>query len=120
MNKLSVAAVASVLLAVAGAAFADDITPDPYRDTPAVKTRQQVQAELAQAQQDGSIKVWSTAYNPFKDAPSVKTRAEVVAELKAARASGEYDALNSEDGGALAVVHAPKQRDSSRTLAQAR
>ena len=93
-------AVAAQMLAAAGAALADDPTPDTYRDTAATKTRLQVQAEREQAKRDGSIKVWSISYNPLTVTRSLKTREQVVAELKAAQASGEYAALNAEDGGA--------------------
>lgn len=105
MKKLSLAA---LMFAVAGAAFADDITPDTYRDTASLKSRTQVQAELAQAKRDGSIKVWSSSYNPLPLAKSLKTRDQVSAELQAAQASGEYAALNSEDGGASFVAQAPQ------------
>lgn len=99
-------AVAALMFAAAGAALADDPTPDTYRDTVASKTRVQVQAEREQAKRDGTIKVWSTSYNPLTVARSLKTREQVVAELKAAQASGEYAALNAEDGGASFVARA--------------
>ncbi|MEW6707266.1 MAG: DUF4148 domain-containing protein [Pseudomonadota bacterium] len=117
MKKLSLAA---LMFAVAGAAFADDITPDPYNAVPSVKTRAQVQAELAQAKADGSIKVWSTTYNPLKVARSVKTRDQVVAELNAARDSGEYAVLNSEDSGSSVLAQGPRKAALAPTLAQAR
>ena len=119
MKTLTVA-LASVLLTAAGAAFADDITPDHYADVPSTKTRAQVQAELAQAKQDGSIKVWSTTYNPLTKFVSTKTRGQVVAELQAAREDGEYATLNSEDGGSLQVAHAPRAKSVAPTLAQVR
>ena len=119
MKTLTVA-LATVLLTVAGAAFADDITPDTYNAVPSVKTRAQVQAELAQAKQDGSIKVWSITYNPLTKLVSTKTRGQVASELQAAREDGEYAALNSEDSGSLQVAHAPRAKPVSRTVAQAR
>lgn len=117
MKKLSVA-VASLMLVAAGTAFADDITPDTYNAVPSVKTREQVQAELAQAKADGSIKVWSTTYNQFSNVRSVKTRDQVVAELKAAQASGEYAVLNSEDSGSAVLAQASRKTHVSPTLAQ--
>ena len=117
MKKLSVA-VASLMLVAAGAAFADDITPDTYNAVPSVKTRDQVAAELAQAKADGSIKVWSTTYNPLTKFRSVKTRDEVVAELKAAQASGEYAVLNSEDSGSSVLAQAPRKANAPSTLAR--
>jgi len=114
MKKLTVAA---LMFAVAGAAFADDITPDTYRDTVASKSRAQVQAEREQAKRDGTINAWSFRYNPLSFSKSLKTRADVVAELQAAQASGEYAALNSEDGGTLAQARAPRgvAGDADRT-----
>ena len=117
MKTLSVA-VASLMFVAAGAAFADDITPDTYNTVPSVKTRAQVQAELAQATADGSIKVWSTTYNPLTKFQSVKTRDQVVSELKAAQASGEYAVLNSEDSGSFALAQAPRKAGVSPTLAR--
>jgi hypothetical protein len=119
MKTLTVA-LASLMMAAAGAAFADDITPDHSADVSSVKTRAQVQAELAQAKADGSIKVWSTTYNPLTKFQSTKTRQQVVAELQAAREDGEYATLNSEDSGSLQVAHAPRAKSVSPTLAQAR
>ncbi len=104
MKKLSVAA---LILVAAGAAMADDITPDTYRDTSAVKSREQVQAEREQAKRDGTINAWSFRYNPLALAKSVKTRDQVVAELKAAQANGEYAVLNSEDSGSFAMAREP-------------
>ncbi|MED5619476.1 DUF4148 domain-containing protein [Ideonella sp. BN130291] len=105
MKKLSIAA---LMMVVAGAALADDITPDTYRDAVATKSRAQVLAERDQAKRDGTINAWSTRYNPLSFSKSLKTRDQVVAELKAAQASGEYAAMNSEDSGALAQARAPR------------
>jgi hypothetical protein len=95
MKNLTVIALA---LAAAGAAYADDPTLDTYSTSVSTKTRAEVQAELAQAKRDGSIKAWSISYNPLALMKPVKTRNEVVAELEAAQASGELRALNSEVG----------------------
>ena len=103
MKKLTLAALA---LVAASAAFADDITPDHYRDVPSVKTRDQVVAEREAAKRDGSAKVWSTTYNQLAVTRSVKTRGAVLAELRDAQANGTLNAFNGEDSGAFALARA--------------
>lgn len=110
--------IASVLVitaaAVAGNAFADDITID---HTPFVggKTRAEVQAELAQFKRAGTSP-WSTQYNPLAKLKSTRSRAEVVAEYTAAR--DEVAALNGEDSGsAYLAQYAGRQVSPTTTLA---
>lgn len=103
MKKLTVVALA---LAAAGAAYADDPTIDTYSTYASTKTTADVQAELAQARRDGSIKAWSTSYNPLLLMKSTKTRNEVVAELKSAQASGELSAFSGEDSGSAYLARA--------------
>lgn len=103
--------IATVAFAVAGAgaAFAQEATPDTWAQVAATKSRAQVQAELQQARKDGTIKSWSAGYiEPLK---SVKSREQVRAEFSAARATGEFDAINGEVYGytpAPAAVYAKK------------
>lgn len=103
--------IATVVLAVAGAgaAFAQEATPDTWAQVAASKSRAQVQAELQQARKDGSIKSWSAGYiEPLR---SVKSRDQVRAEFNAARASGELEAINGEVYGYTpvpAAVYAKK------------
>ena len=103
MKKLTLAALALVAATVA---FADDITPDNYRDVPSVKTRDQVVAERNAAVRDGSSKVWSITYNQLAVAKSVATRGTVLAELRAAQADGTLNAFNGEDSGSFALARA--------------
>jgi hypothetical protein len=85
----------SVALAlVAGSAFAQEATSDDWLNAPATKTRAQVQAELAQARADGSIKAFSAGYIPTL--ATTATRAEVAATVQAARSSGELDRIDAE------------------------
>jgi hypothetical protein len=89
----SAAAIAFALTA-ATSAFAQEATSDDWMNASATKTRAQVQAELTQARQDGTIRAWSAGYmEPVK---SAKTRAEVVAATLGARQSGELAAIDSE------------------------
>jgi hypothetical protein len=105
------------MLAVSGAALADDPTPDSYRDmAPSAKTRAEVQAELQQARRDGSIKVWSNQYNPLTAAQSLRTREAVRAEVIAARQTGALNALHGEDSGS-AYLAAQGARQAAPLLA---
>jgi hypothetical protein len=93
--------IAVAILAVFGtAAIAQEATPDTWMNVSAEKSRAQVQAELAQARADGTIKATSVGYLPRLQ--STKTREQVRAELLAARESGEYAAINAE-----ASMHVP-------------
>jgi hypothetical protein len=97
MKKLMVT---TLLFVAAAAAFADDPTPDSYRDQPSLKSRAQVRDELVAARADGSTKVWADDYNPMLGMASTRSRAQVLAELAEARASGELGAMSAEDSGA--------------------
>ena len=117
MNTTRTLSALALMLAVSGAALAESPTPDTYRDmAPSNKTRAEVQAELQQARQDGSIKVWSTQYNPLTVAKSLRTREAVQAEVIAARNSGELHALTGEDSGS-AYLAAQTGRTAAPLLA---
>ena len=98
MNRITRIAAIALSLAAAGSAFADDITIDPVQHQ-SLKTRAQVQAELAQYQAAG-VNPWSSSYNLSTGFQPQRTRADVTAEVKAAQASGELQAIGSEDSGA--------------------
>lgn len=102
MKKLLIA---TLSLVAAGAALADDPTPDDTAKALSLKSRGQVVAELQRAKADGSIKAWSNVpqANKWQDIRSVKSRAEVKAETVAAAQRGELGASYREDGGALAA-----------------
>jgi hypothetical protein len=106
MKKSSLVVALTLGVALVGAAYAESPTIDTYQSVASTKTRADVQAELAQAKRDGSIKVWSTSYNPLTVAKSVKSRTEVLAELKAAQSSGELSAFTSEDSGSAHLARA--------------
>jgi hypothetical protein len=114
MNRNIASALVIAAAAVAGNAFADDITID---NTPFVgsKTRAEVQAELSQFKRAGTSP-WSTQYNPLAKFQSTKSRADVVAEYTAAR--NEVAALNGEDSGsAYLAQYAGRRVNASTTLA---
>lgn len=98
--------------ALAGNAFADDITVDT---TPFVssKSRAQVQAEITQFQRAGTSP-WSIQYNPLRSFKSDTTRAEVTAQYVDSR--DQVAALNSEDSGS-AYLAQHRVRTSGTTLA---
>jgi hypothetical protein len=122
MNKIALLAyplVAAVSLAAAGAAFAESPTPDTTAQTVSTKTRAQVQAELAQARADGSIKVSSNHYNPLPLAKSEKTREAVRAEAIAARQAGHDAAYYGEDSGSFALSRQPAVKAAAPVYAGA-
>ncbi|MFC5496596.1 DUF4148 domain-containing protein [Caenimonas terrae] len=98
--------------AVAGNAFADDITVDT---TPFVsaRTRAEVQADLGQFKQSGTSP-WSIQYNPLRSFKSGTTRAEVTAQYVNSR--DQVAALNSEDSGS-AYLAQYRVRNAGTTLA---
>jgi len=112
LNLLTYPAIALLSLAAAGAAFADDITPDTTATQvfSTTKTRAQVQAELFAARADGSIKAWSTSYNPLALAKSEKTRAQVMAELRVERDADYAATWYGEDSGSFALSRTPAAR----------
>jgi hypothetical protein len=114
MNRNIASALVIAAAAVAGNAFADDITIDTTPFTGS-KSRAEVQADLAQFKRAGTSP-WSTQYNPLAKFQGVKTRAQVVAEYTAAR--DEVAALNGEDSGsAYLAQYAGRRVDHSTTLA---
>ena len=61
MNRITRIAALALTVAAAGSAFADDITIDTTPQT-SLKTRAEVQVELAQFQQQ-RVNPWSSSYN---------------------------------------------------------
>jgi cytochrome c556 len=97
MNRITTTlATIALTFAAAGSAFADDITMDTANHA-SLKTRAEVQQELAQFKKGANP--WSTSYNVNASTQSERSRADVRAEVLAARASGELAALASEDSG---------------------
>jgi hypothetical protein len=119
LSQIAYPAIALLSLAAAGAAFADDITPDNTASQvfSTTKTRTQVQAELFAARANGSIQVWSTSYNPLTVAKSEKSRAEVVAEVRANRGANFDATWYGEDSGSFAILRTQPVRQAAATYA---
>lgn len=113
MNRKIATALIVAAAAVAGNAFADDITLDttPFQS---VKTRAEVQAELSQFKKAG-VNPWSTQYNPLAYFKSARSAAEVRAEYLGAR--HEVAALNGEDSGSAYLARATGTQKAGTTLA---
>ena len=88
--------VAAVFAAFGASAFAQEATPDTWMNTPATKSREQVQVELQAARKDGTVGATGPAYKWIERHAATKSRDQVKAELQAARESGEYEMLNAE------------------------
>ena len=105
MNKLSLVlatAALSTLGAASTVALAQEATYDYPQAVTSNVTRAQVQAELAQAKRDGSIRVWSSSYNHMAAAQSLKARADVRAEVLSTNRA-EMAAVTGEDSGSFAL-----------------
>ena len=114
-NHLAIAAIAIAATLGAGAAFAQDVTPDNlFTPVTSGKTRAQVLAELRQAQQDGSIHAGDTGYmTPFH---AVKTREQVRRETVAAMHDGEIARINAiSDGGLMPASSLAAANGDART-----
>lgn len=111
MNR-NIASALVIAAAVAGNAFADDITVDT---TPFVssKSRAEVIAELGPFKKAGTSP-WSTQYNPLAKFQSQTSRAQVTAAYVADRDA--VAALNSEDSGS-AYLAANRSLNVGTTLA---
>lgn len=93
MNFKSISAIALVA-AFAGNAFAE--SPGVDNSFVSVKTRAEVQAELAQYRKTG-VNTYSIRYNPLNAFQSTASREAVIADYIASR--DEVAAITSEDGG---------------------
>jgi Domain of unknown function (DUF4148) len=82
------------LVFAAGSALAQEATSDAWMDASMTKSRAQVQAELAQARADGSIKFASAGY--MEKVQSRQSRADVTAAVYSALANGELAHINAE------------------------
>ena len=112
MNRKIATAFVLAAAAVAGNAFADDITLAPEFVPQA--TRAQVQADLAQYKQAG-VNYWSTQYNPLKTFKSTTTREQVTAEYLASR--NEVAALTAEDSGSFYLAQGAVRGRTATNLA---
>ena len=113
--------VAAIAVLSAGSAFADDPTPDRVARVPSLKTRAQVNDEMALAKRDGSAKAWSFSYQNklVNQVKSERPREAVKAEVLAARRSGELNAFVGEDSGSFWLTRqAAKQRRARTATAE--
>ena len=113
MNSKAIIAIAAFAALAGTAARADDITVDttPFQS---VKSRAEVQAELAQYTKAG-VNPWSIRYNQLAGFQSVKSRAQVQAEYIAERDA--VAALTSEDSGSAYLTQVAATRQVGTTLA---
>ena len=114
MNSKAILAVAAFAALASAGARADDITIDntPFQS---VRTRADVQAELAAYKKNG-VNTYSISYNQLSKFKSERTRDEVRAEYLADRE--EVAALTSEDSGSAYLAHyAPAHRGGTNLAA---
>ena len=113
MNSKAILAVAAFAALAGTAARADDITLDntPFQS---VRTRAEVQAELAQFKNAG-VNPWSISYNQLAHFQSARSRAQVQAEYIADR--DQVTALTSEDSGSAYLAQVAASRQVGTTLA---
>ncbi len=113
-NRFAAAVLAVSAAAFGGAALAE--SPNAVPDAPFVstKSRDAVQAELAQYKQAG-VNPWSTSYNPLRGFRSTTSRDQVTAAYIASR--DEVAALTGEDSGAAFLSAQGSTRVLDTTLA---
>ena len=94
----TIAAIAAASLLSAGAAFAQEATPDTWlQGVQSSQTRAEVSADLAAARQSGLTKRWSAGFiEPVRHSA---LRTEVRAATVQALRSGEVKAINAEAQG---------------------
>lgn len=90
------------------------IAYNPLTSFHSEKTRDQVQAELAQFKQSG-VSPWSISYNPLASFHSQRTRAEVRDEYLANREAA--DAMHGEDSGAAYLAAHRQDANPARRFA---
>lgn len=113
MKTTHLIAALAVSFAVSGVALAQEATYEYPQAATSTMTRAQVQAELAAARADGSIKAWSISYNPLALAKSELSREAV----KAQRHAGLSDAVIGEDSGSFALSHQKPARTAPAVFA---
>ena len=91
---LTIAAIAAASLLSAGAALAQEATPDTWLQVQSTKSRADVSTELFAARKSGLTKAWSAGY--MEPVRSHALRAEVKAQTAQAIQSGELKAINAE------------------------
>lgn len=105
---VAVAALA-VLTGLAGAARADDITPDPYQHMVSTGSRAQVVAERDATRAAGEMSLFNgedsgALHLAQQRHYSVLTRAQVRSEVLEARRSGLLGATSGEDSGSFVMA----------------
>jgi hypothetical protein len=105
LNAVAYPAIVALGLMAAVSAHAENpsIDDSATQKWAVTKTRAQVQAELAQARADGSMKVWSSNYNPVLVTTYARTRDEVRAEAIAANRANHAGNWYGEDSGSIVL-----------------
>lgn len=120
MKTSTLIAAIAVSFAATGAAFAQEATYELPQPATSSVTRAQVQADLAQARADGSLRVTEADYQKSAPFTSVLSRDAVRAETLAAIASGEVHLLNSEQNSFDGVIARTTPAVALRTAQVAR
>lgn len=115
---------AAMFACLAGAAWAESPTPDPYKHMVFTASRAQVLAELRAALASGQLALATGEDSgSFQLARQVsvagRTRAEVRAEVLAARQSGELEAMNGEDSGSFHLARLDQRRHADEAVRMA-
>lgn len=94
-RQLFASVAVSALAALSGtAALAQEATPDSWMSPTLTQTRDTVQADLAQARADGSIRFSRAGF--IETLRPTKSRAELQSEVAAARSNGELQSIGGE------------------------
>jgi len=104
MKTSTLIAAIAVSFAAAGTTFAQEATYELPQPVSSSVTHAQVQAELAQARADGSLRVTEADHQKSAPFESRLSRAEVRADTRAAMNSGATQVLNGEHNGFSVVI----------------
>jgi len=115
MKTSTLIAAIAVSFAAAGTAFAQEATYELPQPATSSVTRAQVQADLAQARADGSLRVTEADYQKGAPSESIRSRADVRAETLTAIANGEVHLLNSEQNSFDVIARSAMPETNLRT-----
>ena len=120
MKTSTLIAAIAVSFAAAGTAFAQEATYELPQPATSSITRAQVQADLAQARADGSLRVTEADYQKGTPSESIRSRAEVQGRDAGRHRQRRSPSLNSEQNSFGVIARSAMPETAMRTAQVAR